>query len=300
MNLTGKTAIVTGAGRGLGRAYAEALGRAGAAVVVNDVDAAVAAEVVKTITGAGGRASEYVAPVGTTEVAEGLVEHARCTFGSVDALVTNAGVLRDKVLWKMTDEDFDTVINVHLRGTFTCVRAAVQAMKEAGTGGSIIAVGSPTGQRGQFGQSNYGAAKAGIVGMVRTWALECARAGIDVNAIVPVAATEMTKSIPDLAPHIEEYERTGAPFPATLRMGRGFGVPEDVAGLVVYLASDASKGISGLTIGVGGDKLSLYAQPREIGAVYREGGWDADGIAEVWPTAFKSWTTQAGQIGTEG
>lgn len=296
MNLTGKTAIVTGAGRGLGRAYAEALGRAGAAVVVNDVDAQAAADVANAIGEAGGRATEYAAPVGSAEVADGLVEHAVSEFGSIDALVTNAGVLRDKVLWKMTDEDFDTVINVHLRGTFTCVRAAVRAMKEAGNGGSIITIGSPTGQRGQFGQGNYGAAKAGIVGMVRTWALECARAGIDVNAIVPVAATEMTKTIPDLAPHIEEYERSGTPFPPELRMARGFGVPDDVAGLVVYLASDASKGISGLTIGVGGDKLSLYAQPREIGAVYREGGWDADAIAQVWPTAFQGWTTQAGQI----
>ena len=124
-------------------------------------------------------------------------------FGRLDILVTNAGILRDTVLWKMTDEDFDAVIRGHLRGTFTCVRAAAIRMREQGEGGRIICVGSPTGQVGNFGQTNYAAAKAGIVGMVRTWALELARANITVNAIVPVAATGDDRDRPVPRPYVE-------------------------------------------------------------------------------------------------
>ena len=107
------------------------------------------------------------------------------SFGRLDIVVTNAGIIRDAVLWKMSDEDFDAVIDVHLRGTFTTVREAVRHMRGAGHGGRIICIGSPTGQRGTFGQTNYAAAKAGIVGMVRTWALELQRAGITANAVMP-------------------------------------------------------------------------------------------------------------------
>src|SRR6185312_4331987 len=177
MSLAGKTAIVTGSGRGLGLAYARELARQGAAVVVNDVDAGVAARAVASIEADGGRATAVVAPVGSSEVAAQLVAAAVEAYGRLDILVTNAGILRDKSLLKMTDEDFDAVINVHLRGTFTCVREAYGHFKANGIPGRIIAIGSPTGQRGTFGQTNYAAAKAGIVGMVRTWALEMKRAG---------------------------------------------------------------------------------------------------------------------------
>ncbi len=193
MDLAGKVTVVTGGGRGLGRAYAEALAAAGAAVVVNDVDAEAAGRGVEAITSAGGEAVPVVAPVGRAEVADRLVSTAVERFGRLDAMVTNAGVLRDRVLWKMSDEDFDAVVDVHLRGTFTCARAAAVRMREQGTGGRLILISSPAGQRGNFGQTNYAAAKAGIVAMARTWALELARAEISVNAVVPVAATEMTK-----------------------------------------------------------------------------------------------------------
>src|SRR6266536_3745433 len=143
--LDGAVAAVTGAGRGLGLAYVTALAAAGAAVVVNDVDEQVAKEAIAQIEEAGGAAVPYAAPVGSTEAAEGLVATAVENFGRLDALVTNAGILRDKVLWKMTDEDFDAVIQVHLRGTFTCARAAVQHMRERGEGGRLILVGSPAG-----------------------------------------------------------------------------------------------------------------------------------------------------------
>ncbi|MFB4316005.1 SDR family oxidoreductase [Actinomadura sp. 21ATH] len=284
MELTGKVAIVTGSGRGLGLAYAEALAAAGAAVVVNDVDRETVDAAVEKITGAGGRAAGVVAAVGDTESAEKLVTAAVEEFGRLDVMVTNAGILRDRVLWKMSDEDFDDVVRVHLRGTFTCARAAAVRMREQGTGGRIVLISSPAGQRGNFGQTNYAAAKAGIVAMARTWAMELARAEITVNAVVPVAATEMTKTIPAFAPVIEESERTGKPFPDWLRKDEGLGTPEDVAGVITFLASDASKGITGQAIGIGGDRLALWSHPAEKAVAFAEGGWSADAIAEQWAT----------------
>ncbi|WP_066949135.1 SDR family oxidoreductase [Microtetraspora fusca] len=282
MDLSGKVAVVTGAGRGLGRAYAEALAAAGAAVVVNDVNAEAATQVVEAITGNGGKAVDVVAPVGSAEVAERLVATAVEEFGRLDVMVTNAGILRDRVLWKMSDEDFDAVIEVHLRGTFTCARAAAVRMREQGTGGRLILITSPAGQRGNFGQTNYGAAKAGIAAMARTWAMELGRANITVNAVVPVAATEMTKTIPAFAPVIEEAERTGRPFPDWLRKDEGLGTVEDVAGLIVFLASDASAEVTGQAIGVGGDRLALWSHPAEKAVAFADGGWTADAIAASW------------------
>ncbi|MFE3451980.1 SDR family NAD(P)-dependent oxidoreductase [Nonomuraea sp. NPDC059194] len=284
MDLSAKVAVVTGAGRGLGRAYAEALAAAGTAVVVNDVDAAAAEEVAGAIGARGGRAVAAAGAVGAADVAEHLVDTAVTHFGRLDAMVTNAGVLRDRVLWKMSDDDFDTVIGVHLRGTFTCARAAAVRMREQATGGRLILVSSPAGQRGNFGQTNYAAAKAGIVAMTRTWAMELARAGITVNAVVPVAATEMTKTIPAFAPVLEEAERTGAPLPGWLRRDEGLGTVEDVAGLIVYLASDAAAEVTGQAIGIGGDKLALWSHPAEKAVAYAEGGWSADAIAQAWHT----------------
>jgi len=282
MDLSGKVAVVTGAGRGLGRAYAEALAAAGAAVVVNDVDGDAAAQVVEAITAGGGQARSVVAAVGSAEVADLLVATAVKEFGRLDVMVTNAGILRDRVLWKMSDDDFDAVIGVHLRGTFTCARAAAIRMREQGSGGRLILISSPAGQRGNFGQTNYAAAKAGIVAMARTWALELARANITVNAVVPVAATEMTKTIPAFAPIIEESERTGKPFPEWLRKDEGLGTVEDVAGLVVFLASDASAGVTGQAIGIGGDRLALWSHPAEKAVAFADGGWTAEAIAASW------------------
>jgi 3-oxoacyl-[acyl-carrier protein] reductase len=284
MDLQGKVAVITGAGRGLGRAYAEALAAAGAAVVVNDVDAEAVATVVKGIVESGGRAVGALGPVGSAEVAEELVTAATTEFGRIDIFVTNAGILRDKVLWKMSDADFDAVIDVHLRGTFTCARAAATKMREQGTGGRLILISSPAGQRGNFGQTNYAAAKAGIVAMARTWALELARAGITVNAVVPIAATEMTRTIPAFAPIIEESERTGQPFPDWLRQDEGLGTPADVASLIVYLASDESSEVTGQAIGIGGDRLALWSHPQEKAVAIARGGWTAEAIAESWQT----------------
>ncbi|MGW2711699.1 SDR family oxidoreductase [Streptomyces sp. NPDC001356] len=203
----------------------------------------------------------------------------------LDILVTNAGILRDKVLWKMTDDDFDAVVTTHLRGTFTCARAAAVRMREQGEGGTMILVGSPAGQRGNFGQTNYAAAKAGIAAMARTWSMELARAHITVNAIVPVAATAMTETIPAFAPYIAAM-KNGEPLPDFLRKGEGFGTPEDCAALVPFLASEAARGVTGQAIGIGGDKVALWSHPQEITAAYADGGWSPDTLADVWPNSF--------------
>jgi NAD(P)-dependent dehydrogenase (short-subunit alcohol dehydrogenase family) len=281
IRLNDKVAVVTGSGRGLGRAYALALAAAGAAVVVNDLDEASAIETTRLIADAGGTAVAEIVAVGDSESAQRLVDRAGSEFGRLDVMLTNAGVLRDRVLWKMSDEDFDLVIRTHLRGTFTCVRAAAIRMREQGDGGRILTVGSPTGQFGNFGQTNYAAAKAGIAGMVRTWAMELARSQITANTIVPTAWTEMTATIPVYAPLVERVA-AGEPFPRVVRQEHAVGMPEDCAGLAVFLASDAAAEITGQAIGIGGDKLTLYTHPSEAKFIYLEGGWHAEDIAEAW------------------
>jgi len=279
MSLDGKVAIVTGSGRGLGLAYAQELARQGASVVINDVSEDAAAEAVAAIEAEGGKAVAVVAPVGPTETAKTLVQTAVDTYGRLDILVTNAGVLRDTVLWKMSDDDFDTVINVHLRGTFTCVREAATYMRTNEIAGRIICIGSPTGQRGNFGQTNYAAAKAGIVGMVRTWAMELKKAGITANAVIPVAATAMTATVPYFAAAVEADEK-GEAMPAFFRHDLGFGTSADVAGLISYLASDAAASVTGQAIGVGGDRIQLWSHPEAVVTEYQDGGWTHDALVE--------------------
>jgi len=203
MQLNGKVAVVTGAGRGLGQAYAKALAAAGAAVVVNDLDVELAEETVKAIQAAGGSAVSEGSAIGSTEAADALVAKAVGEFGRLDIMVTNAGVLRDRTLLKMADEDFDLVVETHLRGTFTCGRAAAKQFKEQGGNGRLILIGSPAGQRASFGQTGYTASKAGIVGLVRTWAAELERSGTTVNALIPVALTRMVATIPAMAELVE-------------------------------------------------------------------------------------------------
>ena len=229
---------------------------------------------------------------GSRRVADGLVTRAVEKFGRLDVMVTNAGVLRDAVLWKMTDEDFDLVVRTHLRGTFLCARAAAIRLREQGQGGRVIVVGSPAGQYGNFGQTNYAAAKAGIVALARTWALELARAEITVNAIVPTAWTAMTATIPiykPLAARVAAGEPLPPPFAASTpsgspRMCRPGGVPRVEAGA----------GISGQAIGIGGDRLCLYAHPAEIVTELRDGGWDAAAIAAIWQKEFAAHAQPSG------
>jgi NAD(P)-dependent dehydrogenase (short-subunit alcohol dehydrogenase family) len=240
--------VVTGAGHGAGRTYAEALGGTGASVVVNDADPDAAYEVAERIAGLGGVAVAVPGSVGPTDVAERLVARAVADYGRLDVLVTNGGVTRDRMLWRMSDDEFDNVVEVHVRGTLTCARAAARQMRHQRSGGRIVALGSVAGQRGTVGQTGITAATAAIVGMVRTWSMECAPAGITVNAVIP-----------------------------------GSAAPEVAAELVVFLASKESGGITGQAIGIDGDKLCLWSHPEEVIAAFCSEGWTAAAIAQAWP-----------------
>lgn len=278
--LQGRTAIVTGSGRGLGRSYAVALAEAGASVVINDLDAGAAERTVGEIVAAGGQAVAQVGAVGGSEIADALVERAVAEFGRLDIMVTNAGALRDKTLRNTTDDDFDVVVNSHLRGTFTCGRAAVTRFREQGDGGRLILVGSPAGQRASFGQTAYSASKGAIVAMMRTWAVENAKIGVTVNAIVPTALTRMVATIPGFAPLVEAVER-GESVPEHIRR-QGLGGPDDVAPIIVYLASAASAAVTGQAIAAGGDRIALWTHPNEVSEQLRAGGWTAEEVASAF------------------
>jgi len=272
--LDGKVAIVTGAGGGIGREHALALAKHGAKVVVNDLGGtregagagqAMADQVVKEIQQAGGQAAPSYDNVATVEGGLGILQAALDAFGQVDVLVNNAGILRDKTLSKMTEELWDSVIAVHLKGTFCVTQPVFNHMKERGQGGSIINTSSTSGLEGNFGQTNYGAAKAGIAGFTRCLALEGQRAGIRVNAIAPVALTRMTE---DLAMFQKDEMKQ--------RMD-----PALVSPLIVYLASDLSKEITRRIFFVGGGTIAEMRMVRTQGVTKKEQGglWDPEEIA---------------------
>lgn len=291
--LSGKVAVVTGAGRGLGRCYAAALAAAGAAVVVNDADEQAAQDAAEEIAEAGGRALAVPGRIGPEAEAVRLVEAAVAEYERLDIMVTNAGILRDRVSWKMSEDDFDAVIETHLKGTWTCGKAALQQMRTQGEGGRLILIGSPAGQFGSFGQSNYASAKAGIVGMARTWSMELARDSITVNVVVPTAMTAMTATIPAYKEWAEAYEQ-GAPLPDVARRDHALGSPEDVAPLIAWLASDRATGVTGQAIGLGGDRLTLYSHPAELDTADADGGWDVEQIAGVWERQLASQAQPSG------
>lgn len=267
--LAGKRVAITGASRGLGRATAVACARAGADVAVNGRDAQALAETRAAVEAEGRRAVAIEGDVADTETCDAIV--ARCVeeLGGIDCLVNNAGITRDRTLGRMTDEEFDEVIAVNLRGTWACGRAAAQAMREAGTDGSVVNVVSNTGFSGAIGQTNYAASKAGVAGMSRTWSRELARYGIRVNMIWPIAQTDMTAGI----------IQTMLEGQAEDAWGLGFGPPEAVADIVVFLASDAARAVNGQAITFNGRKLGLWSHPREVAVVHRE-AWTAETIAQ--------------------
>jgi NAD(P)-dependent dehydrogenase (short-subunit alcohol dehydrogenase family) len=274
--LEGKVAVVTGAGTGIGRAHALALAREGARVVVNDLGgdrhgggrgSQAADQVVAEIQAQGGEAAASYDTVATREGADAILWAAVNKFGRVDVWVNNAGILRDRTLLNLTEDDFDRVLDVHLRGTFLCTQAAARAMKVQGKGGRIVNTTSLSGMLGNFGQANYAAAKAGIYGLTRVAALELERFGIAVNAIAPVALTRMTADIKMLQGATE-----------------GDLGPQFIAPAVVFLASPLADGITGQVVGVQGGRIFLYRVETTPG-VEREaarGPWTAEEIRDGW------------------
>ncbi|MDE0884171.1 MAG: SDR family NAD(P)-dependent oxidoreductase [Myxococcota bacterium] len=263
--LDGKVAIVTGAGGGLGRAHSLLLGKEGAAVVVNDLGGSVdgqgggnsmADAVVEEIRAAGGQAIANYGSVTEADDAQGLVNAAVSEFGKVDILINNAGILRDKSFKKMSEDLWDPVIAVHLKGTYHPTRAVYAQMLEQGTGGRIIMTSSTSGLIGNFGQTNYGAAKAGIAGFMRCLAIEAARAGITVNVLAPNAYSRMTA---DLFPEGSEVNYAA----------------EKVSPAIAWLCSDEAAEITGRQFVISGNRVSLLYPAFETLA-------DRDGAEDAW------------------
>lgn len=241
MKLKDKVAIVTGSGRGIGEGIALRFAEEGAKIVVNDINEADALGTVEKIKSMGRQAVAVIGSVASREIAQKMVDTAVNEFGTVDILVNNAGIIRDAMLHKMTDEQWDQVIEVNLKGVFLCTQCVARVMREKGYG-KIINISS-TSWRGNPGQLNYSATKAGVIGMTKTAAKELAPKGINVNVIAPgMIWTDMIKSMP---PAIIEKMEKGLPFIVPLNRK---GTPQDVANLALFLASDESSFITGQLI----------------------------------------------------
>jgi NAD(P)-dependent dehydrogenase (short-subunit alcohol dehydrogenase family) len=271
--LANKVIAVTGAGRGIGRAVALACAEAGATVIVNDygvsMDGAepsseVAEAVVKEIEAAGGTAIALADNIATMEAGERIVATAIDNYGRIDGVVTVAGILRERMLFNMSEDEWDGVIETHLKGTFTVFRAAAAVMRKQEGGGSLVAFASGVGMWGSISQANYAAAKAGVVGLVRSAALGLEKYGVNANAIAPVASTRMQANVPG----------------GTAESGE----PEDVAPMVVYLLSDAARSVTGQTYTVVGGRVALWSQPRETREIVKAGRWTPEELAERLPS----------------
>jgi NAD(P)-dependent dehydrogenase (short-subunit alcohol dehydrogenase family) len=283
--VAGKVAIVTGGGRGIGRAIAELMAREGARVVVCDIgasltgsgnDAGPAQEAVAAIKKAGGEAVASTLSITEPKNAEEIVKAAVNAFGRVDILVNNAGILRDVIFHKMSHSDWSDVIAVHLNGSFNMSRACAAHFREQGAG-SYIHMTSTSGLIGNFGQANYMAAKLGIMGLSRGIALDMQRFGVRSNCIAPFAFTRMIESIP---------AQTEAEKQRVERLAQM--TPDKVAPLAVYLGSDKSDGVSGQIFAVRNNEIFLFNQPRPIRVMHRSDGWTPAAVAEQLKGAFGS------------
>ena len=281
--LDGKVALVTGAGGGLGRAHAHLLASEGAAVVVNDLggardgtggSASMADQVVSEIRAKGGKAAADYGSVADPAAAAKMVQVAVDSFGKLDILINNAGILRDKSFKNMTDDQWDAVVNVHLRGTYLVTKAAWDQFLKQGTGGRIINTSSTSGLIGNFGQANYGAAKAGIAGFTRVLALEGAKSGITVNTLAPAALSRLTE---DVMPQNEQIAVALA--------------PEKVSPAVVWLCTDEAKGITGRQFCIRGNRVALLSwQVTEIAERdSTEDEWSVDEIGNRILASMGSW-----------
>jgi 3-oxoacyl-[acyl-carrier protein] reductase len=240
--------VITGSSRSLGRHFALACAAQGASLIINGTNEMALAAVAKEVAALGAPVHAVAGSVAETRVCDALVDTCVDKFGGIDVMVNNAGIVRDRTLLKMSDEDFDEVIAVNLRGPFLCTRRAALAMSEQG-GGHIIQITSASGLVGNFGQTNYAAAKAGLMGMMYTATKELARYNIRCNAMWPVARTDMTQ------PLIDKSGKTAVEL--------GFGEPQDVANGLVWLASDAANKFNGQCLTFNGLRTALWRSPCE-------------------------------------
>lgn len=279
--LDGKVALVTGAGGGLGRTHALLLAKEGASVVVNDLGGRrdgsgsgtnMADAVVEEITGTGGSAVADYGNVANDEDAHAMVQRAVSAFGKLDICIANAGILRDKTFKNMTSDMWDTVVNVHLKGTYLTTKAAYDQMLQQEHGGRIIVTSSTSGLFGNFGQTNYGAAKAGIAGMARCLYLEGIKYGITVNILVPTALSRLTDDI------LPDSVKDQLP-------------PDRVSPMVVWLCTDEAKDVTGRTWVVAGNRVSLLSwnmQPL-ANKDESEGPWGVDEVGDAVLSTKDSW-----------
>lgn len=282
--LNGKVAVVTGAGNGIGRAIAIDYARLGASVVVNDLGASLdgresvqsaAQQLVEEIKSAGGRAVANVDSVADSKGAARIIETALDHFGKIDIVLNNAGIVRDKLFFHLSDEDFDAVLKVHLYGTFYISRAAALHFREQQSG-SFIHMTSNSALIGNLGQGNYCAAKLGIVGLSKSIALEMKKYNVRSNCIAPVAWSRMTKSIPSKTPEQQAYVEKIKKM-----------TPETIAPLASFLGSDAAADVSGQVFAIRRNEVFLMSQARPVRSVHNSEGWTAESIATTAMPAMR-------------
>lgn len=282
--LENKVALITGAGRGIGREMALMMAAHGAKIVVNDPGVSLegndetagpANEVVRDIKAAGGEAVADYGSVSDSAAAKAMVARAVDTFGRIDVVVNNAGILRDVIFHKMTEEDWDSVIKVHLYGSFYVSRAAAEHFRKQESG-TFIHMTSTSGLVGNPGQANYSAAKMGIIGLSKSLALDMAKFNVRSNCISPFAWSRMIGSIPN-TPDQEERLKS-------LRML----TPDKIAPVAVFLASDDSKEVNGQIFAVRGNEIFLMSQPRPLRSVHRSEGWTPETLRDHMLPTLKS------------
>ncbi len=287
--LKDKVAIVTGSGRGVGRGIAMLMAQEGAKVVVNDLGAAmdgsgsdtsVAERTAQEIRTQGGQAVHNCDSVASYQGAASLVKTALDAFGRLDILINNAGILRDRMFFNMSEEEWDAVIAVHLKGNFGCSRAAVAAFQAQKSGGRIINMTSTAGLYGNTGQANYCSAKDGIAGFTRALASELKPQGITVNAIAPTGRTRLTDTITSAVTAVKAAAGIDR---AAEQAKKVIPEAEDVAPFAIYLCSDAGASITGQVFHVSGGTVTLLKQPEAICSIWRKDGWTSERIAAAFP-----------------